>query len=170
MKGAAIRADAPLQPKKNQPGLPLHLKIPAISLDAAITQVGLTPDGAMDAPKASGEVAWYKRGPRPGEAGSAVIAGHYGRWANGDRSVFDDLHKLRPGDKVHVQSEHGEAVIFVVRERRSYDPSADASNVFGARDGRPYLNLITCEGTWDKASKSYSRRLVVFTDKEEKKN
>lgn len=54
----------------------------------------------------------------------------------------------------------------MVRELRTYGPKDDVTNVFNSSDGQAHLNLITCEGIWDKASKSYSKRLVIFTDKE----
>jgi len=147
-------------------GMPVRLKIPSINVDAAVGLVGLTSDGKMDAPKNQDDVAWYELGTRPGEVGSAVIAGHYGVWKNGKGSVFDNLSKLQKGDKVTVEDDKGEIIYFVVRESRSYDPDADATDVFGSNDGKSHLNLITCEGDWDKAAKSYSLRLVVFTDKE----
>lgn len=145
--------------------MPARFKIPIIDVDAAVEHVGLTPDGAMAAPKNMGNVAWYKLGPRPGEEGSAVIAGHFG-WKNGTGSVFDNLHKLRPGDKVYVEDDKGMIVSFVVVSSRRYDPLADASGVFGSLDGKVHLNLVTCEGDWDEARQTYSKRLVVFTEKE----
>ena len=146
-------------------GRPVHLKIPGINVDAAVESVGLAPDGAMDIPKSQDDVAWFELGPRPGENGSAVIAGHYG-WKNREPSAFDNLYKLRKGDKLYVEDDKGVVISFVVRESRRYDPNADASAVFGSNDGKPHLNLVTCEGVWNKVSKSYSKRLVVFTDKE----
>lgn len=147
-------------------GLPVRLKIPNINVDASVEYVGLAPDGAMDVPKERADVAWFKLGSRPGENGSAVIAGHYG-WKNGKASIFDNLHKLRKGDKLYIEDEKGVIISFVVRESRRYDPGEDASDVFGSPDdGKSHLNLITCEGVWDKVSKTYSKRLVVFTDKE----
>ncbi|MDO8655387.1 MAG: sortase, partial [bacterium] len=147
-------------------GLPTRLKIPSIRVDAGFQYVGLASDGAMDAPKGPADVGWFNLGPRPGENGSAVIAGHYGRWKTGEGSVFDDLNKLSQGDKLYVEDEKGAVVTFVVRESRKYDPNADASDVFGSNDGKSHLNLVTCEGVWDKVSKTYSNRLVVFTDRE----
>ena len=144
---------------------PSRLNIPKINVDAEVEYVGLAPDGTMDAPKNSDDVAWFEIGPRPGENGSAVIAGHYG-WKNRKASVFDNLHKLRKGDKIYIENDDGEVISFVVRESRRYDPKADASDVFGSSDGESHLNLVTCEGIWDKASASYSKRLVVFADKE----
>jgi sortase A len=147
-------------------GLPVRLKIPTIEVDATVEQVGLTPKGEMDTPKDPAEVAWLNLGARPGENGSAVITGHYGTWKNGSGSVFDNLHKLKKGDNVYMEDEKGETISFIVRESRSYEPSADASDVFSSDDEGSHLNLITCEGTWNKDLKSYSERLVIFTDKE----
>lgn len=147
------------------PGLPIRLTISAINVDAAIERVGLTPNGAMDVPKDPATVVWYALGPRPGETGSAVIAGHYG-WKNDLPAAFDALHVLKKGDKISVENDNGEIVMFVVRELRNYNAQDDASLVFNSNDGKAHLNLITCEGVWNKDSKSYSERLVVFADKE----
>ena len=144
-------------------GLPARLKIPRININATIEHMGLTPDGAMDVPKSPANVGWFKFGPRPGENGTVVIDGHYG-FKKG--SVFDNLHKLRKGDKVYIQDEKGKITTFVVRETLKYDSKADATDVFDSTDGKDHLNLITCEGIWDNVSRNYSKRLVVFTDKE----
>ncbi|OGN01633.1 MAG: hypothetical protein A3I26_03415 [Candidatus Yanofskybacteria bacterium RIFCSPLOWO2_02_FULL_43_10] len=147
-------------------GLPLRLKIPVINIDSAVEYVGLDFDGAMDVPKSQDNVGWFEIGSRPGGNGSAVIAGHYGQ-QNNKGSVFDDLHKLRKGDKLYVEDEKGAIVAFVVRESRRYDPKADASEVFSSSDGKAHLNLVTCEGVWDEATQQYPKRLVLFTDREE---
>ena len=146
-------------------GKPVRLKIPKINLDSTVEFVGLTPDGAMDVPKERTDVAWFELGPRPGEDGTAVIAGHYGQ-KNKKTSAFDNLYKLRQGDKVYVEDDKGTIITFVVRGNRRYDPQADASAVFGTNTGSSHLNIVTCEGDWNKTSESYSTRLVVFTDKE----
>jgi len=146
-------------------GLPVRLKIPNINVDSFVEYVGLTSEGAMGAPKEPADVAWFSLGVRPGEDGSAVIAGHYG-WKNGIKSAFDNLYKLRRGDKVYIEDDKGVTISFVVRESRRYDPNSDASDVFNSSDGRAHLNLVTCEGVWNAISKNYSKRLVIFTDKE----
>lgn len=81
-------------------------------------------------------------------------------------AVFDNLSALRTGDKIYVESEGGTTTVFVVREIRTYDPRADAKEVFDSSDGKAHLNLVTCEGVWDAVSKSYADRLVVFADRE----
>ena len=146
-------------------GLPIRLKIPKINVDSMVEYVGLTTDGAMDVPKKREDVGWFELGPRPGEDGTAVIAGHYGQ-KNKKASAFDNLYKLRPGDKIYIEDDKGATVSFIVSKTRRYDPKADATDAFGTNTGPSHLNLITCEGEWDEVSKSYPTRLVVFTDKE----
>jgi len=147
-------------------GLPIRLEIPKINVNATVIQVGVAKDGSMEAPSGPKDVGWFKFGTRPGDIGSAVIDGHYGYWKSGVGSVFDDLNKLRKGDKIKVEDEKGMIATFVVRKILIYDPKKDASNIFSSDDGLSHLNLITCEGVWDNTKKTYSNRLVIFTDKE----
>lgn len=146
-------------------GLPIRLKIPKINVYAAIEYVSLTPKGLVGVPKGPVNAGWFNLGPRPGEKGNSVIVGHFG-WKNGIPAVFDNLHKLQKGDKLYVLDKKGTTTTFVVRELRIYGENEDASSVFNSSDGKSHLNLITCEGLWNKTKKSYSNRLVVFTDKE----
>lgn len=152
--------------KTTSPGLPVRLKIPKINVDATFEYVGLTLDGIMDIMQSPDDVAWFELGPRPGEKGNAVIAGHYGRWKNGQGSVFDDLNKIRKGDKLYIEDSNGSTIIFVVSEFKIYDANGDASDVFSSKDEKAHLNLVTCSGIWNKDSENYSERLVVFADKE----
>jgi len=57
----------------------------------------------------------------------------------------------------------GASITFVVKEIRRYDPLQDATDVFTSKTGA-HLNLITCDGVWDASKKSYTKRLIVFTD------
>ena len=150
-------------PLLEKAGLPVRLKIPKIKVNAVVETAGLTPDGAMGVPKGPANVAWFKLGPRPGNTGSAVIAGHYG-FKKG--SVFDNLNKLQKGDKIYVEDDKGATSTFVVRDIKMFASNAGASEVFNSGDDKSHLNLITCEGIWNKATKNYSRRRVVFADKE----
>jgi len=146
-------------------GLPVNIKIPEINVDSMIESVGLTSNGAMDVPKSQENVGWFELGTHPGEKGSAVMAGHYGI-KDGKGSVFDKLYKLRPGDKIFVEDDKGLISTFVVSGNRRYDPSDNALAVFSSSDGKSHLNLITCEGNWDMDTETYSKRLVIFADKE----
>lgn len=146
-------------------GLPARLRIPKIAVDASIDFVGLTPLGAMGAPEGPATAAWFDLGPRPGENGTAIIDGHYG-WKDTIPTIFNSLSTLKVGDKIYVEDEKGITNTFVVRNIKSYSKDEIASDLFSSNDGKAHLNLITCEGVWSAAQKSYSNRLVVFADKE----
>ena len=145
-------------------GRPIRLMIPRLGLSAAVERVGLTPSGAMAAPKSPTTVAWYKYGPRPGDSGNAVIAGHSG-YRNGATAAFDDLPRLRAGDLVLVRDANGVLARFIVRGSRTFDRRAKPGGVF--EDGSttaPHLNLVTCTGAWNAAAGTHADRLVVYTD------
>lgn len=146
--------------------MPTRIKIPAIKLNASIESVGIADSGAMDIPKIATNAAWFNLGKIPGEKGSAVIAGHYG-WKNGLQAAFDNLHKLKKGDLIYVEDSTGMMATFFVTEIKKYDKDDDTSTIFGSSDNKEHLNLITCAGFWNKNNKSYSKRLVVFTEKKD---
>ena len=152
-------------PAKGDIGLPVSILIPSIKVNAAIDAVGLLPDGSMGVPKIPSKAAWFELGPRPGEVGSAVISGHV-NWWNGATGSFAKLNKLKPGDRVSVKDDKGQIISFIVRQSREYLSNEDATNVFFSNDGQAHLNLITCAGVWNKSAKQYTKRLVIFTDRE----
>lgn len=144
-------------------GLPVRLKIPVIGVDSAIEDALITPDGRMDVPAGSVNVAWFALGPHPGTVGSAVIGGHYGI-QNGVPFVFYNLDKLKIDDKVYIVNDKDDTLAFVVRSTKLFDRNADATTVFTSNDGLAHLNLITCEGVWNQVNGNYPERLVIFTD------
>lgn len=155
---------APLKKEEpGAPGLPVRLRIPKINVDAAIEGMGVTTQGDMDSPDDPDNAGWYKLGPHPGGIGNAVIDGHFG-WKNNKPAVFDELHTLKKGDLVLVEDEAKKTYTFVVNEVRSFAPDDDATEVFQSTDDLSHLNLITCQGEWNKDLESYATRLVVFAD------
>jgi LPXTG-site transpeptidase (sortase) family protein len=140
---------------------PVRLLIPAINVDANIQQVGVNPKGEMDVPSNTVDVAWFDLGPRPGDKGNAVIAGHFDG-ENGKTGVFADLQKLKTGDKLYVLDNKGATVSFVVRQKTIYKPGY-VYDVFSSSDSA-HLNLVTCDGLWNGTQQSYSKRLVVYAD------
>jgi len=146
-------------------GLPVRLTIPRIKVSTKLEHVGLTSGGAVGVPRGIANAAWFDRSTYPGNVGSAVITGHYGRWQNGAPAVFNNINKLRAGDKLYVLDSQGVTTTFVVRAVRTYGAKDSVLAVFGASDGQAHLNLITCQGVWNNVTKSYPKRLVIFTDK-----
>ncbi|MFZ2804061.1 MAG: class F sortase [Patescibacteria group bacterium] len=160
----AAQTTKPLTTVPTAVGLPIRLIIPRIHVNAPIDDVGLTADGSMGIPKLPLNAAWYALGPKPGEAGNAVIDGHLDWWY-GAKGVFEYLSSLKPGDLITVQDSQGATTTFVVRTSRAYGQKDNDTAVFQSSDGKSHLNLITCDGVWDRKSQMYSKRLVVFADK-----
>ncbi len=148
-------------------GLPVRLKIPKLAIDASFQYNGLKSDGTMEIPNNIFDVGWFTGSPHPGEKGNAIVTGHVAQIRGGvltKLGVFSNLNELRPGDTLYILNDKGAFITFMVREIRSYDPAADAADVFRSGDGGVHLNLITCEGAWNPDKLSYSQRLVIFTD------
>jgi len=141
--------------------LPLRLIIPTINVDANIQSLGINQAGEMEIPTNITDVGWFKFGSKPGEKGSAVIAGHL-NGQNNQLGVFANLDKLEVGDKIIVTDTQNISTTFIVYEKRLYD-SGYADDVFNQNDS-PHLNLITCDGLWDDNKKNYTQRLVIFAD------
>jgi len=150
-------------PRSVSQGLPVRLIIPIINVDSAIEDAFITPDGRMDVPSGSKNVAWFALGPRPGNTGSSVIGGHFGI-RDGTPFVFYDLNKLKIDDRIYIVDDEGVVRVFAVSLIKSFDRDADSTTVFTSHDGAAHLNLITCEGVWNKVDDTYPSRLVIFTD------
>lgn len=138
-----------------------RLEIPKIKVNAIIKDMGLTPGGAMAVPGNRVDVGWFSLGTRPGETGSAVVGGH-NRWDDG-KGVFVHLDQLKKGDLLTVTSAKGVVTTFVVREMKTFAATDEHSGIFDSESGS-HLNLITCSGVWNPKTKSYTNRLVIFTD------
>jgi len=136
--------------------------IPAIKVDAPVEEVGVTADGAMDVPRKYENVGRFNLGYRPGEPGNAVVGGHLD--STTAPAVFWDLRKLKPGDVVIVKLVDGAERRFAVTATELYDfDKAPLQRIFGPSEV-PGLNLVTCDGAFDRAAKNYSKRLVVYTE------
>lgn len=142
---------------------PVSFAIPKIGVKAGVEYVGLNSKGAMDIPKNDENVAWYNLGVKPGEAGNAVMAGHYDK-KTGAPAVFYEINKLAEGDDINVEDKSGKIYNFTVTKIASYPlEKFPLQEVFGESSNHR-LNLITCEGVYDKSSKLYSHRLVVYSE------
>ena len=116
----------------------------------------------MATPEDPWNTGWYAPGVKPGQTGNAAIAGHVDYHGIGP-VVFWDLNKLAVGAEVLVVTNAGQTLRFVVRGSEYYtDANAPLLDIFGPANTVD-LNLITCGGTFDPATRHYDQRLVVFT-------
>lgn len=141
---------------------PVRLVIPSLGIDANVQYVGITRHGTMAVPTNFTDVGWYKNGPLPGSAGSAVMAGHVDN-ALALPGVFKHLEDIEIGADVYVLAKDGAKTHFVVENVQTYDASEAPASAIFAKKGEPRLNLITCQGDWIQSEHQYDRRLVVYT-------
>lgn len=125
---------------------------------ARVVPVGVEPDGDMEVPGVR-EVGWYRYGPRPGDAGSAVLAAHVAY--DGVDGVFRHLQDLGPGDAVTVDLAGGVSRAFAVTRVEQYPKDALPDQIF-ARGGDAGLVLITCGGRFDSDARSYEDNIVAY--------
>lgn len=139
---------------------PVRLQIPSIGVDAAVVPVGIEADGAMELPPAAA-VGWYRLGPRPGDPGSAVLAGHVD--LNDERGAFFDLRSLEVGAEVVVVGD-GTSRRFVVTAREQVPKEqVDLSRYF-THQGPDRITLITCGGVFDRGVGSYQDNIIVTAE------
>jgi sortase (surface protein transpeptidase) len=145
-----------------EPSRPTRLTIPSIKVDAPILTVGLAPDGSIGVPPVTRHNAagWFDQGPTPGQYGPALIVGHVDTRTG--PSVFHDLVKMRPGQRINVRRQDGTVAIFQVNSVERFGKSKlPIERVYGDFT-RPSLRLITCGGTWLGYGRGYSDNLIVF--------
>lgn len=142
--------------------VPATIEIPAIDVSTSIEAVGLKENGEMAVTESFETTAWYQGGYKPGDPGNAVIGGHVDS-RNGP-AVFYKLNKLSKGDEIIVKNKEGEERTFVVIEKKEYPwDDAPLKSIFGYSPASS-LNLITCIGDFDRSTRNYSKRLVVYTE------
>jgi sortase (surface protein transpeptidase) len=140
-------------------GRPLSIEIPAIGVDAPLVPVGLRADRTMAVPPVD-QAGWYEPGPRPGEAGPAVIVGHVD--SRRGPAVFFRLRELRPGDRIQVGLDGGATRSFLVeRVERRPKEELPVGRIWNHAD-RPVLRLITCGGSFDRGTGHYRDNVIVY--------
>ena len=140
---------------------PVHLRVPELGVDAALTGAGLDA-GALVPPADPALAGWYTGGPVPGLPGPAVITGHVD-WA-GRPGVFARLDELRPGAEVLVGRADGSTARFTVtRVVHRAKTDFPVEEVYAPTSGAQ-LRLITCGGEFDRSRGSYTDNVVVFAE------
>ncbi|WP_406304862.1 class F sortase [Streptomyces sp. NBC_00885] len=145
------------------PARPDRVEIPSIGVAAPVVPRGLDPAGAVDPPPYAMQntVGWYGSGTQPGASGAALLVGHVDTETK--PAVFYGLSSARPGEKVRVSRADGSVVEFTIDDIQVFGRDRfDPRKVYGPReDGRAELRLITCGGTFDRATGTYNANVVV---------
>ncbi|MGW7378521.1 class F sortase [Streptomyces sp. NPDC054794] len=161
--GRPAEADLPPAVKPLTDALPQRIDIPELGVQAPVVGRGLDARGAVDPPPfdQAGTVGWYAGGVKPGAVGTAVMVGHVDTETR--PAVFYKISTMRPGETVRVIRDDGKVAEFTVDDVRVLPRAGfDAQQAYGSRQsGRAELRLITCGGTFDRTSHSYTANVVV---------
>ena len=155
------------EPVEEVRSVPLAVRIPAIQVDATTVPVGLEVDGSMEIPSNVATIGWYEPaeglGVRPGQTGTAVLAGHVDSRTQG-AGAFYDLRDLSVGDRIEIVHEDGTTSTWRVTQVTQYRKDELPLEEVFVWTGPPRLALITCGGAFDWTARSYTDNLVVYAE------
>ena len=141
---------------------PVSIDIPSIGVHSSLLSLGVNADNTVQVPSGRGydQAGWYRFSPMPGSLGPAVILGH----VSGTRgaSVFFELGRLRPGDRVKVTRRDGSVAIFEATRVRRYPKIRFPTQLVYGNTDHPALRLITCGGLFDSTTGHFVDNVVVF--------
>jgi LPXTG-site transpeptidase (sortase) family protein len=146
---------------KVAPTSPRVLRIGKINVEARVIRLGIKADNEIKSPANIYDAGWYEGSSLPGETGAVLIDGHvHGPTTPG---VFVNLKKMVAGDTISLERGDGKKFTYKVVRTQSYDvDKVDMGAAFSsAQPGKPGLNIITCDGSYDDAG-NYGKRLIVF--------
>lgn len=143
---------------------PVTLDIPSIGVHSVVQYLGLTADGALEAPAPGphyNEAAWYRYSPTPGSLGPAIVLGHVDSATDGP-SVFFHLAELRPGDRVSITRADDSIAVFIVDEMHRYAKDDFPTELVYDDIDHAGLRILTCGGAFDDTTGHYLDNIVVF--------
>ena len=138
---------------------PVAIRIPDHGVANAVIPVGVDAGtGELTVPLDPGQVGWYQFGSTPGDAGSAVLAGHVD-W-KGQPGAFIDLDRVAPGERIEIDLGDSTTRAFMVVETHLIAKTELPRELF-ERTGPSKLVLITCGGEYDSSIRRYRQNIVV---------
>lgn len=149
--------EAPAPPPGSPPD---RVRIPALSVDAPVSPVGIAGDGEVEVPADVTTVGWYRFGPAPGQPGSSVLVGHVDDYRQGVGALAR-IGDLNPGDAVEVADENGTVSTFTVVAREQWNKADTPLDRLFDRGGSARLVLLTCGGDFDDARLEYTDNIAV---------
>jgi sortase (surface protein transpeptidase) len=141
-----------------------HLRLPTLQVSAAVTEVGVRSDGALEVPEHPSQVGWWADGAAPGDGrGSVVIDGHVDSARYGPGAFFR-LRDLDEGDPIEIVTAAGDRSTYTVTARRQFPKDELPWAEVFSQEGPERLVLVTCGGDFDRTRRSYTDNVVVFAE------
>jgi len=141
-------------------GWPKSVTIQKIGVKASVEAVDLSKASQVHAPAKWGDVAWYTRGPRPGEVGRASIYGHVDSTCC--PAVFYKLKDLKAGDTVQVNYAKGRPLTFRVLWQGNFANTQLPIKFLYGGSTEHGLVLFTCSGVFHRDGTGYDHKLIVY--------
>lgn len=139
---------------------PVRLRIPALGVDSPLDELGQAADRTVEVPSDPLRAGWYGLGPRPGQAGPAVILGHVdGRSQPG---VFFRVRELHAGAEVVVDRADGSSARFRITRVTRMPKSAFPTGEVYLPTAGPELRLVTCGGSFDAGTRHYRDNVIAY--------
>lgn len=136
----------------DNPQVATRIRIPAIKLDAPVTE-SIISKGQWVVPRfAAGHLQGTAN---PGVPGNAAFAGHVSSISSGN--VFANIGQLAPGDEIVLVTKGGDLHYQVAGKMVVKNNDLSVIQDFG--DQR--VTLITCTGTWLPLQRDFNQRMVV---------
>jgi len=140
---------------------PTALAIPALRVQATVVPVDSSGE-ILGVPADPAQVGWWTGSAPPGAAsGTVVIDGHIDSATTGP-GAFYQLADLHIDDLLIITTTTGDRRNYAVTGRRTYLKANGLPPDLFATTGPPRLVLITCGGSFDRSTGSYSHNIVVF--------
>lgn len=142
--------------------MPRYIRAPKIVLNNRVVSIGTTDDNELKAPGNIYNVGWYDKSSKPGQPGAALVDAHvHGPTKPG---AFYNLKLLRTGDEIEVERGDGAKIKYQVAATETVDAAkVDMSKMMRPyKSDKPGLNLITCGGAYNKTTKMYEQRVLVY--------
>jgi LPXTG-site transpeptidase (sortase) family protein len=141
-----------------------RIVVPDLDINAPIVTRGVDANGTMEVPDGPTDVAWYTFSALPGEGSNVVLAGHLD-YVNYGPAVFYHIKDAKPGEEVRLELVDGTTAVYHVLDVTTYDEAtAPVQQIVGPTDG-DIVTLITCGGSFDRASREYDKRVVVRAER-----
>ena len=157
-------AAEPALPRPSADAALVRLVIPKAKVNHRFVTKGLNERREMEEPGGKDDVAWYNFSTRPGFGSNAVLSGHVD-WYTGDLGVFWFLRDLREGDEAEVHYSDGMVLKYRVFRVEVYGVGdAPVAEITGPT-AKDQLTMITCDGVFQRATRDYTQRRVVFAER-----
>ena len=164
---STIPSETPINDKtykwRGKPEDPKYIQLPTINSGGFIEKMDIDKENQIESPGNISLAGWYVYSKRPGQVGVSIIDGHVD--GTSKPGIFFKLKDLKKGNVFTVEFGNGKIEKFSVKSLIIIDAKKAVEKLFYKDPSiERQLNLITCGGSFDRITHSYSKRIIVFSE------